>query len=256
MSFLNDSNDKRQQHASKDEYSPKNNTSTSLQVKTTKLPLQPSSITSTQKANTIHKSLVSNTIQQCIHSKELNNRNQLLNENDDNYNTNYSNISTNSLKSNNRVHLNHIYWYSTNNNNSEKNILTTRKIIYTYSCGHKKSMTLQYTPIYSINNNQSSSSHTKFKSTSSFKCLSYKTVLSADEKQIPACANQKIMQQNIEHNFDSDIDWLSIHLDRQKTHAPDMNTFETIIHTLSSPPLPTEKPKIKKQLWGPYNIHK
>ena len=213
MSFLNPSNDKRQQHA--DEYSPNKTTSTSLQVKAIKIPLPSSSITSTQTTNTNHNSLVSKTIQQCIHVIEINDRNQSPIENNGNYDNNYNNISTTSLKSNDKVNLNHVYCYSINDNNTEKFILTTRKIIYTYSCGHKKSMTLQYTPIYSINNNQSSNSHTTFKSTSSFRCLSYKTVLSANEKQMSEYGNQKIMQQNIEHNFDSDnIDWLSIPLER------------------------------------------
>ena len=180
MSFLNPSNDKRQQHA--DEYSLNKTTSTSLQVKAIKIPLPSSSITSTQTTNTNHNSLVSNTIQQCIHVIEINDRNQSPIENNGNYDNNYNNISTISLKSNDKVNLNHVYCYSINDNNQEKFILTTRKIIYTYSCGHKKSMTLKYAPIYSINHNQSYKSNTKFKSTSSFRCLSYKTILSADEK--------------------------------------------------------------------------
>ena len=65
-----------------------------------------------------------------------------------------------------RVNSNNIYCYPANNNNTEKSILTTRTIIYTYSCGHNKSLTLQYTPIFRLNTNQSSSSQTKFRSTS------------------------------------------------------------------------------------------
>ena len=44
-------------------------------------------------------------------------------------------------KNNDRVNLNNIYCYPANNNNTEKSILTTRTIIYTYSCGHNKSLT-------------------------------------------------------------------------------------------------------------------
>ena len=131
MSFLNPSNDKRQQHA--DEYSINKTTSTSLQVKAIKIPLPSSFITSTQTTNTNHNSLVSNTIQQCIHVIEINDRNQSPIENNGNYDNNYNNISTISLKSNDKVKLNHVYCYSINDNNQEKFILTTRKIIYTYS---------------------------------------------------------------------------------------------------------------------------
>ena len=115
-----------------------------------------------QTINTNNNSLVSNTIQQCINVIELNDRNQSQSENNGNNDNTYNNISITSLKSNDKVNLNHVYCYSINDNNTEKFILTTRKIIYTYSCGHKKSMTLQYTPIYSVNHNQSYKSNTKF----------------------------------------------------------------------------------------------
>ena len=63
---------------------------------------------------------------------------------------------------------------------------------------------------------------------------------------MPEYANQTIMRQNIEHSFDSDnIDWLSIPLKRQETYASDTNIFEPTSHSLSSPHLPIETPKIK-----------
>ena len=63
---------------------------------------------------------------------------------------------------------------------------------------------------------------------------------------MPEYDNQTIMRQEIEHSFDSDnIDWLSIPLERQKTYVSDTNTFEPTSHSLSSPHLPIEKPKIK-----------
>ena len=67
----------------------------------------------------------------------MNDRNQLSNEIDGKCNNNYGNTIINILKSNDKVNLNNIHCYYTNNNNTEPILLTTKQIIYTYSCGHK-----------------------------------------------------------------------------------------------------------------------
>ena len=71
---------------------------------------------------------------------------------------------------------------------------------------------------------------------------------------MPEYDNQTIMRQEIEHSFDSDnIDWLSIPLERQKTHAADTNIFEPTSQFLSSPHLPIENPTIKN-IYGAHKI--
>ena len=54
------------------------------------------------------------------------------------YIANYGDRVIHTTTSNDKASINNMYCYPTNNDNEDKFILTTRKLIYTDNCGQKK----------------------------------------------------------------------------------------------------------------------
>ena len=122
---------------------------------------KPNYILSTQQIHTIIiKSSFSPKIQQRIHFQNLNTLNKTSHHSDSNSIAELSNRVTNSTTYNDRVHPNTIFCYPIYNNTNNTFLLTTRQIIYTYSCGQKTTLALQYTPICRLANNKSNRYHT------------------------------------------------------------------------------------------------
>ena len=107
---------------------------------------KPNYILSTQQIHTIiHKSSFSPKIQQRIHLQNLNALNKTSHHSEGNSINDFGNRVTNTTTYNDRVYLNAILCYPIHKNTNDTFLLTSRQIIYTYSCGKKNTNIAVYT---------------------------------------------------------------------------------------------------------------
>ena len=164
ISLINYIKDNRQQHVFQEnyEYRETHNKSSNIQVKVTQHTSQPKYILSKQQTNTIiHKSPVSNKIQQRIQFKNLNELKQILHQSEGNSINNFDNRVISTTINYDRVTLNTIYYYPTNNNTNDRFLLTTRQYILIVAV--RKINNIAGTPIYRLYNNNSNSYQIIFK---------------------------------------------------------------------------------------------